>query len=258
MPIYDRPAKTLMCEWATQHLTPGQTFEKAAPIRWFKEHYPKIKSNTIGMHVENMSVNNPARRHFPGVHAGSGHDVFFKLGPNQFRLWDKERDPAPQYKADIEAGLQGDAGLENEVVEPDLAEQPAQSEATREFAFERDLRNYLVRNLELIEPGLRLYEEEGITGVEFPVGGRYIDILAVDSSGSYVVIEMKVSRGYDRAIGQLLRYMGWIKQNMDTSQAVRGVIVANDITSDLRLASSHVPNVRLIEYEISFSLRPLE
>jgi hypothetical protein len=28
--------------------------------------------------------------------------------------------------------------------------------------------------------GLRLYEEEGITGVEFPVGRRFIDMLAVD------------------------------------------------------------------------------
>jgi hypothetical protein len=28
-----------------------------------------------------------------------------------------------------------------------------------------------VRNLGLIEPSLKLYEEEGITGVEFPVDG---------------------------------------------------------------------------------------
>jgi len=73
----------------------------------------------------------------------------------------------------------------------------------------RDLRNYLVRNLGLIEPGLRLYDEEGITGVEFPVGGRFIDILALDRHDRYVVIELKVSRGYDRVVGQLLRYMGW-------------------------------------------------
>ena len=37
-------------------------------------------------------------------------------------------------------------------------------------AAERDLRNYLVKNLAVVEPGLRLYEEEGISGVEFPVG----------------------------------------------------------------------------------------
>ena len=37
-----------------------------------------------------------------------------------------------------------------------------------EFAFERDLQNYLVKNLESIEPGLKLYDQHGITGVEYP------------------------------------------------------------------------------------------
>ena len=130
-------------------------------------------------------------------------------------------------------------------------------EATREFAFERDLRNYLVKNLGLIEPGLRLYDEEGITGVEFPVGGRFIDILAVDKDGRYLVVELKVSRGYDRVVGQLLRYMSWVEQNLGASQKARGVIVANEITTDLKLAASRIPDIRLIEYEISFKLRPV-
>jgi RecB family endonuclease NucS len=105
--------------------------------------------------------------------------------------------------------------------------------------------------------GLRLSDEEGITGVEFPVGGRFINILALDRHGRYVVIELKVSRGYDRVVGQLLRYMGWVEQNMETSQPARGIIVANEITADLKLACSRVPDVRLIEYEISFKLRPV-
>jgi hypothetical protein len=119
------------------------------------------------------------------------------------------------------------------------------------------LPNYLVKNLGLIEPGLRLYDEEGITGVEFPVGGRFIDILAIDKEGRYVIVELKVSRGYDRVVGQLLRYMGRVQQNMEISQPVRGIIVANEITADLKLASSRVPDIRLIEYEISFKLRPV-
>jgi len=51
--------------------------------------------------------------------------------------------------------------------------------------------------------------------------------------------------------------MGWVQQNMETSQPVRGIIVANEITTDLKLASSRVPDIRLIEYEISFKLRPV-
>jgi hypothetical protein len=43
---------------AKEHLVPGQTFNKSAPVQWFAEHYPKIKRNMVTMHVEGMSTNN--------------------------------------------------------------------------------------------------------------------------------------------------------------------------------------------------------
>ena len=121
------------------------------------------------------------------------------------------------------------------------------------------IRDFLAKNLTLLEPGLRLYEEEGITGVEFPVGGRYVDILAVDSAGNDVVIELKVSRGYDRVVGQLLRYMAWIAQHhAEPTQKVRGIIVAREISSDLLLACSSLANVSLFEYQLSVSLKKVQ
>jgi RecB family endonuclease NucS len=77
----------------------------------------------------------------------------------------------------------------------------------------------------------------------------------LDKNGCFVIIELKVSRGYDRVIGQLLRYMGWVERNMQTTQPVYGIIVANAITSDLKLACSRLDRVRLIEYQLSFKLR---
>jgi hypothetical protein len=254
MSIYERPTKSLMADWAKENLSPGQTFKRSTAVQWFAEHYPKIKPNTVNMHVDGMSVNNPIRKHHPSIKPGSGHDLFYKLGPDQFRLWVPDSDPPPRYKEDIERQESGSA--EDVAAEDESGDEPS-VEAAREFAFERDLRNYLVKNLRLIAPGLRLYDEEGITGVEFPVGGRFIDILAIDKDGRYVVIELKVSRGYDRVVGQLLRYMAWVEQNMETSQPARGIIVANEITTDLKLACSRVHDVRLIEYEISFKLRPV-
>lgn len=130
---------------------------------------------------------------------------------------------------------------------------------SRKFAFERDLQNYLVNNLSLLEPSLRLYEDEDgqFNGIEFPVGQRYIDILAIGSDGAFVVIVLKVSRAYDRVIGQLLRYMGWIKENIASGMPVRGIIVASEISNDLELAASFVENVKLVEYEISFSMKSI-
>jgi endonuclease NucS-like protein len=248
MPIYDRPTKSLMTDWAKAHLKPDQIFSKSDVLPWFAEHYPKIKRNTVVMHLEGMSINNRNRKHHPSVKAGSGHDLFFKLGPDQYRLWDPEKDGRPLYKADIHET----PALGGDEIEED------REDAGSEFAYERDLQNYLARNLHRIEGGLRLYEEEEITGLEFAAGGRYIDILAVDAQGSYVVIELKVSRGYDRVIGQLLRYMSWIERNMETSKPVRGIIVANEITDDLKLAASRISGVRLIEYEIEFKLHSVK
>ena len=258
MPIYDRPTKSLMADWAKENLTSGQVFNRSAPIKWFAEKYPKTKSTTVGGHVEGMSVNNRVRKNHPSIKPGSGYDLFYKLGPNQFRLWVPESDPPARYKDDIEKAESGDASDASDVTAEDASEVETSYEAEREFAAERDLQNYLVKNLSAIEPGLRLFEEEGITGVEYPVGGRFIDILAIDKDGRYVVIELKVSRGYDRVVGQLLRYMGWVEQNMETAKPVRGIIIANEITNDLKLATSRVSDIRLIEYEISFKLRAVE
>ena len=201
------------------------------------------------MHIEGMSINNPNRKHHQNIKPGSGHDLFYKLGSDRYRLWNAETDGRPTYRGDPKpdalSTLNGEASEE-------------QDEAGgSEFAYERDLQNYLAKNLQRIEPGLRLYEEEEITGLEFQAGGRYIDILAVDAQGGYVVIELKVSRGYDRVIGQLLRYIAWVEKNMETSRPVRGIIVAKEITEELKLAASRIEGVRLIEYEIEFRLRPI-
>ena len=51
--------------------------------------------------------------------------------------------------------------------------------------------------------------------------------------------------------------MSWVDQNMETSKPVRGIIVAKEITNDLKLAASRISGVRLIEYEIEFKLRPV-
>ena len=91
MPIYERPAKSLMTDWAKQHLASGQTFSKSAPVQWFAEHYPKIKRNTVTMHIDGMSTNNQVRRHHPSIKPGSGHDLFYKLAPDQYRLWVPDR-----------------------------------------------------------------------------------------------------------------------------------------------------------------------
>lgn len=197
---------------------PTSILTKAEAHAWFAAHYPKINAGTIGAHLAKMSTNHHSRIHY-NVKPGTD-DLLFKIDQHRYRRYSPESDPQPIYVAGTAA-----AALESD-------EEGAIEGAETEFAYETDLRDYLARNLTLIEPGLRLYQDEDIKGIEYPVGGRFIDILAIDKDGGFVVIELKVSRGYDRVIGKLFRYVGWIRQNLaEPGQQVRGVIVAREIST---------------------------
>jgi len=128
-----------------------------------------------------------------------------------------------------------------------------------EFAYEKDLQNFLAKNLQLIEPGLKLFEEDDITGIEYPAGNRLIDILAIDKNNDFVVIELKASKGYDRVVGQILRYIGWVEQKMASDgQKVRGIIICKEISEDLTLACSKIKEIELFEYELSVKLNRIK
>ena len=129
----------------------------------------------------------------------------------------------------------------------------ADDETEQSFAFEAQLRDYLAHNLSIIEPGLRLYENDGINGIEFSVEGGRIDILAVDQDSKLVVIELKLSKGRNKALGQLLYYMGWADKN-HSSRPCRGIIVAENISEELKTAVLRVPGVSLYEYKVSMTV----
>jgi len=248
MPIYDKPVRLLMRDMVDDiQLKSGDIIEREQIIDWFATHYPLIKIGTVSGHLVLLSTNDPSRlNHNPSANKQS--DLFFRIGTGRYRLYEPLTDPKPIVKGSVPT----DEGFE--VPEPVF--EPEQSKIDSEFAYEHDLRDYLAKNLHLIEPGLKLYHDEGISGIEFPVGGRFIDILAVDAQDGYVVVELKVSKGHDRVVGQLLRYVGWIRKNQaEPNQKVRGVIIANTITEDILLACSELQNVALFEYSLSVSLR---
>lgn len=244
MAIYEKPVRQLMPDMiAALAPIPGQVFSRDDALDWFATNYPKIKQGTITAHLIRFSINASSRLHY---NAKPDEDLLYQVDSGHFRRYEMATDPVPIHsKAEAKSA-------QEKVIEAAEAQSPS------EFAYESDLRDYLAKNLPHIEPGLQLYQDEGITGVEFPVGGRYIDILAVDSEKRLVVIELKVSKGYDRVIGQLLRYMAWIQKNQaETGQGVRGVIAAREISEDLKLACSYLPNVSLFEYELSVTLQKI-
>ncbi len=155
--------------------------------------------------------------------------------------------------------LQGEVVVEEEAEEvAENQEQPPELDAVS-FALEAQLRDFIVENLPRIPVNgsrLKLFvDSSGREGREYPTAVGPIDILAQDESGDFIVFELKLERGPDRALGQLARYMGWVKLQLAVERNVRGVVVARSIDERLRYAACVIPNVSLLEYAVEFRLQ---
>jgi hypothetical protein len=241
MSIYKKSTNQLLTEFLNENCQPGETINKEEIVDWFSRNYPKIKSNTVGCHIIKFTTNHRTRVHY---NATPKCDFLFQLPDRRLRLYNQESDPKPIYEKD-------------EILDDDSGEEKI-NEDNSQFAYESHLRDYLANNLHQIEPGLQLFRDEEdntITGVEFDAGGRRIDILAVDKDGNHVVVELKVSRGYERTVGQLLRYKAWVRENLADGRKVRGVIIAKSISPDLKLAASEIQDIDVFEYDLKLDLK---
>jgi len=133
---------------------------------------------------------------------------------------------------------------------PQLQSQP-QPQPQRQFVSaekkvnlaERNLEDFVIQQLETIEPGLHLVERQLST----PAGR--LDLLCKDANGSYVVVELKRMQGTDQVVGQILRYMGWLIEAHPTDK-VRGIIIVGKKDHALSYAVMAVPNVQVKEFTL--------
>lgn len=127
-----------------------------------------------------------------------------------------------------------------------------------EFAMEKYLEEFIETNFNRINFGekLELYQDEESTGRQYPTPIGNIDLLAVDKANKeFVVIELKKGRSSDVVIGQILRYMGWVKENLAKDHSVRGIIIAKERDEKLEYALKMTPNLSLFSYIVSFELK---
>jgi biotin operon repressor len=116
------------------------------------------------------------------------------------------------------------------------------------LSLERDVQKHLTSELSQLEQGLTI--ESDRTGTEVPVDSGRIDILAEDSNGEPVIIEIKTGEAKRDVLGQTKAYMADIIER--SSEDATGIIVAEDFSKKLTKAVSIERSVELYTYRIKF------
>ncbi len=117
----------------------------------------------------------------------------------------------------------------------------------RLIGLERDMQAALRSSIEQLEPGLEIIDD----GAERSVSSGFIDITAKDADGKIVVIELKTGTARQRAVAQILSYMGAVAEE-EEDITVRGILVAADFDTKTRSAARVVPTLSLRSYRVNF------
>lgn len=139
--------------------------------------------------------------------------------------------------------------------------QPNSLESEQRFGLERHLHEFLRDNWSHVElsSDWDIYQEPGDdeAGYEYSCDVGRIDLLAKHKrKPHWLVIELKRNQTSDQTVGQLLRYVGWVKKNLaGEKEVVHGMIICREADEGLRYALSTVTNVSLKYYEVEFHLR---
>lgn len=157
-----------------------------------------------------------------------------------------------KYAEELEQLLKG-------VTAPGIVSTDETIEDPAAFAIEKHLEDFLVKNWSGTELSgeFEIYEDDGEkVGQQFPTDTGPIDILAISRDHTtLLVIELKKGRASDVVVGQLLRYMGFVQDELaEPEQAVRGVVIALEDDQRLRRALAMVPNIEFYRYQVSFKL----
>lgn len=126
------------------------------------------------------------------------------------------------------------------------------------FYMEKQLEDFIIHNWDKTELGKRfslIIEDGELVSQQFRTEIGPIDILAKDKkTGDYVVIELKKNQTSDDTVGQITRYMGWIKKNKNNPN-VKGIIIAAEFDKKLEYALGAIQNIEVFLYQVDFKLK---
>jgi restriction system protein len=198
---------------------PGQILPHRRPVEWFSEPFER---NDMSEELK-RSTNS----------TGSCCDI-------------------SSYAGELESLIRGQTSIS-------MATEESSLEDVAAFAMEKHLEDFLVQNWGGTELGkdFDIYSEDGEkVGQQYPTDSGPLDILAVSRDKKrLLVVELKRGRASDVVVGQTLRYMGFVKEELaEPDQIVEGAIIALEDDSKIRRALAMTPNITFYRYEITFKL----
>jgi len=116
------------------------------------------------------------------------------------------------------------------------------------FILENGLEEAVKKNLSQLN--LTLADDSINQQCTLEVGIGRTDLICLDEDGNYVVIELKLHAS-DEVIGQIMRYMGYIREKWADREEkdVKGIIIAQTFDDQLRYAAREA-NVRVLRVRI--------
>ncbi len=241
--IYDKPIWLLMQD-AAEELSPPYTVGEI--VAWFAQHYPKVKASSVRAHIKGLTANDPSRHHYQV----SGRTALFVRQPDKTLM---------PYDATVDTDTDDEEELDDE---PSLTDELS-LEQSSEFVLEAHLEEFLVGNWKSIDWGrpLEIWKsQDGESGHQLATSVGRLDFLCSDHlANSLIVVELKRGRPSDKVVGQVARYIGYVRTHLaKPGQSVEGLIIAHEADDPLRYAVAAFPGLQLMTYGITFQLNTVE
>lgn len=148
--------------------------------------------------------------------------------------------------------------LVGNITAPKLFSSDSTVEDPLSFALEEHLEEFLMKNWEHTELGKEydIYEEDGEKAQQYRTDTGPLDILAISKDKKILlVVELKKGRASDAVVGQTLRYMSYVQDELaEAGQSVRGVIIAHEDDHRIRRALAMTKTIDFYRYDVRFKL----
>lgn len=163
-------------------------------------------------------------------------------------------DGLPVVHLDLEASSVPESVLSAELPTSDELVSPPEPR-TVSLELERQLEDFLEANLDALEPKLSLFvDDAGQRGRQYPTDVGVIDLLCRSKDGDFVIIELKRGRISDVVVGQIARYMGWVRRELAGEHRVRGIIVSHEADDRLNYAAAAFDTLKVVQYRVRIEI----